>query len=178
MVGHSEGSLIGMIAAAKENVAGFISISGMGERMDKVIDKQIRAQSAEMADKAKVISDSIRNGYTAMDIPPLLNNLFHTTVQPYLHSCFQYDPQAEIKKLEIPVLIIQGTTDLQISPEDAELLKKAQPKAKLVLVAGMNHILKQAPANREQNFATYNMPDLPLSSGFVPALVKFINHNN
>lgn len=74
VAGHSEGSLIGMIAALRENATGYISISGMGETMDKVIDKQIRAQSAEMADKAKVISDSIRQGYTVKDVPPLLNN--------------------------------------------------------------------------------------------------------
>ena len=177
VAGHSEGSLIGMIAALRENATGYISIAGMGEPMDKVIDKQIRAQSAEMADKAKIISDSIKNGYTVKDVPSLLNNLFHTSVQPYLRSCFKYNPQAEIKKLKIPVLIIQGTNDLQIGVEDAKMLKKAQPKALLLLVPGMNHILKQAPADREQNFATYNKPELPLSPGFIPELVTFINHS-
>ncbi len=177
VAGHSEGSLIGMIAAGKVTVAGYISIAGMGEGMDKVIDKQIRAQSAEMADKAKIILDSIRNGYTAKDIPEELFNLFHISVQPYLHSCLRYNPQTEIKKLKIPVLLIQGTTDLQVGIEEAELLKKAQPKARLVMVKGMNHVMKQAPADREQNFATYNKPELPLSPGFVPDLVKFINQS-
>jgi hypothetical protein len=177
VLGHSEGSLIGMIAAGRESVAGYISVAGAGENLGKIAERQYSAQSDELGKKAKVILDSLKKGYTVKDIDPGLKMLFHPSIQPYLRSALRYDPSVEIKKLKIPVVIIQGTNDLQISVADAEMLKKANRKAKLILVDGMNHVLKQAPADREQNFATYNKPELPLSPAFMPGIISFVRHN-
>jgi len=69
-------------------------------------------------------------------------SLFRPSVQPYMISWFKYDPAAEIANLEVPVLILQGTTDLQVHVEDAKLLAKAKPDAKLRIFDGMNHVLK------------------------------------
>jgi predicted alpha/beta hydrolase len=175
VIGHSEGSLVGMLAAAKEQVAGYISLSGAGETVDKLIEKQVAAQSESLAGDAKVILDSIARGYTAKAIPAPLEALFHESGQPYLRSWMKYDPQVEIRKLKIPVLIIQGTTDLQVGVQNAERLKKGCRHAKVNLVTGMNHVLKQAPIERQENFSTYNNPTLPLSGGLIPEMVAFIN---
>jgi fermentation-respiration switch protein FrsA (DUF1100 family) len=71
-------------------------------------------------------------------------------IQPYLMSWFRYDPIREIKKVKIPLLILQGTTDIQVTVTDAEKLKKANSEPTLVIVNGMNHILKEAPADRSK----------------------------
>jgi fermentation-respiration switch protein FrsA (DUF1100 family) len=86
----------------------------------------------------------------------------------------KYNSTVEIAKLKAPVLIVNGTTDLQVGIEDAKLLSKANPSAQLKLIPGMNHVLKDAPANRELNFNTYNSPDLPLKAELIPVLVDFI----
>ena len=39
----------------------------------------------------------------------------------------------------------------------------------------MNHVLKDAPEDREGNLETYNDSNLPLNEQFVKELVKFIN---
>jgi fermentation-respiration switch protein FrsA (DUF1100 family) len=78
----------------------------------------------------------------------------------------------------MPVLIIQGTTDLQITVADAEKLKKAKSDATLDIIPGMNHVLKDAPADKEQNLATYNKPDLPLKPELMKDIVGFINKVN
>jgi uncharacterized protein len=39
----------------------------------------------------------------------------------------------------------------------------------------MNHILKPAEADRQQNIATYNKPDLPVMKELVQAIVNFIS---
>ncbi len=83
-----------------------------------------------------------------------MNMLFRASVQPYLVSWFKYDPSQEIKKLTIPVLILQGTTDVQVSVADAKALKQADPQATLVLIDGMNHVLKTSAADMQQNKAT------------------------
>ena len=55
--------------------------------------------------------------------------IFKPSIQPYMISWIKYDPQIEIKKLTIPVLILQGTNDFQVSVDDAKLLQNADLKS-------------------------------------------------
>lgn len=174
ILGHSEGSLVGMIAATREPVAGYISVAGLAERADKIIVRQIAAQSEGLSLKAAFILDSLTKGQEIHDADPALSSLFRPSVQPYIKSWLKYEPKEVIKKLTIPVLLLQGTTDIQVPAEEAEKLKEAYPDATLRIIKGMNHVLKQAPENREQNMATYNNPTLPLSAGLSPAIVTFV----
>ncbi|MCJ7811753.1 alpha/beta hydrolase, partial [bacterium] len=105
----------------------------------------------------------------------MLNSLLRPSVQPYLISWFKYDPQKEIAKLEIPVLIIQGTTDIQVSVQDAEQLTSANQRAVKQIITGMNHIMKEAELDRVLNIQTYNQPDLPLKTELIKVIVGFIN---
>ena len=77
--------------------------------------------------------------------------------------------------MKIPAMIIQGTTDLTVTVDNAEKLKKAKSEAQLLIIKGMNHILKDAPADEDKNMDTYSQPDLPLSAALVPGIVDFIN---
>ncbi len=87
--------------------------------------------------------DRIEKGETIDNVPAALNSLFRPSVQPYMISWFKYNPQTEISKLTIPILIIQGgAMDVQVPVEHAELLTKANPKAKEVIIEKMNHVLK------------------------------------
>ena len=174
VVGHSEGSLIGMIASSRAKADGFVSVAGAGERADKTIRKQLLNQPGGLADVAFPILDSLVAGKPVEKTPGALAMIFRPSVQPYMISWFKYDPSIEIAKLKIPVLIVQGTTDMQVSVDDAKALAKAQPKASSALIEGMNHILKNADADKAKNFATYSDPSLPLPQKFVDALVDFI----
>ncbi len=174
VVGHSEGSLIGMIAAQNKDVNKFVSLEGAGEPANVVIHDQLKAQPPYIMQLCYPILDSLALGKTVDSVPKMLYALFRPSVQPYLISWFHYNPQTEIQKLRIPVLIVQGTTDIQVGLEDARNLAKADPNAKLVIIKGMNHILKNAPTDRTKNIQTYNQPDLPLNEQFVKALVNFI----
>jgi len=173
VLGHSEGSLIGMVAAEQAKADGFISVAGAGERADKVIEQQIKVQSPALASKATVLFDSLKMGYT-VDPPAELLMVFRPSVQPYIKSWLKYDPQQEIKKMKIPVLIIQGTTDLQVSVQNAQWLKAADPAATLVIVEQMNHVLKHAGADTKENMGTYTNPALPIMTAMVKAIEKFI----
>ena len=103
--------------------------------------------------------------------------LYRPSVQPYLISWIKYDPAREIRKLKIPVLIIQGTTDLQVSVNDAQILSKAKPDAKLIIIHKMNHVLKESDMDMKKNLATYTDPDLPLKAGLVDDVVDFIGNH-
>jgi uncharacterized protein len=74
----------------------------------------------------------------------------------------------------MPILIIQGTTDIQVAVSEAEALKVAAPKAELVIVEGMSHVLKTVEIERTKNIATYTDPTLPLRTALMSSIVKFV----
>ena len=176
IMGHSEGSLIGMVAALKAGADKYISLAGTGKSANQIIRDQLKAQPEYITNAALPLLKILEKGDTTHNVPPLLASLFRPDIQPYLISWFGYDPAKEIKKLDIPVLLVQGTTDIQVSVDNLELLKQANPDVDTLIVNGMNHILKEAPADRLKNLETYYKPDLPLAKGVVKKIVEFIKN--
>lgn len=174
VIGHSEGSLIGMVAAKKAGAAAFISLAGAGFSADKILKEQLKNQPLQIRMQCYALIDSLAKGVSVNEINPDLMNLFRPSVQPYMISWFKYDPQTEIKGLNIPVLIIQGTTDIQVSLENAKSLMDANKNAKYIEIAGMNHILKTAETDKMKNIETYSMPELPLIEELPRAVIDFI----
>jgi len=162
VIGHSEGSLIGMIAAREAKAAGFISIAGVAKAADEIILEQLKTSIPLLYEESKTILDSLRKGVIVKEVNPYLLSIFRPNVQPYVISWIKYNPSVEIKKLHMPILIIQGTTDIQVSIENAKLLAASNKRAELKIVEQMNHILKRAEMDRSKNIATYMNPDLPV----------------
>jgi len=174
ILGHSEGSLIGMIASQKEGVKKFVSIAGVGVPAGEILREQLKSQPPVVLEQSLPIIEKLEKGETEDNVPQMLYSLFRPSVQPYLISWFKYDPRNEIAKLNIPVLILQGTTDIQVSVSDAEKLAKANESAEKHVIEGMNHILKVAEIDRQKNIQTYSMPDLPLHEELINLITDFI----
>ncbi|KAA3438354.1 alpha/beta hydrolase [Rufibacter hautae] len=174
VLGHSEGSLIGMVAARQAQADAFISVSGAGQSADKVLRHQLQGQPPMVKEAAFPILDQLAQGKAVPEVTPMLASLFRPSVQPYLISWFKFDPQVELAKLKIPVLVVQGTADLQVSVQDAHYLMGAAGKGQLVLLDNMNHVLKETTSDRNANLSTYSNPSLPLAAGLTPALVTFV----
>jgi pimeloyl-ACP methyl ester carboxylesterase len=175
ILGHSEGSLVGMMAANDQPVKAFISVEGAGDSADKIMTEQMKSKSQLVSDGFNRMLDSLRRGKITDNIDPALYPYARPSIQKYLMSWFRYNPTREIRKIKIPILIVQGTTDLQVTVADAEKLKKAKSDAILAIIPGMNHVLKEAPADKDKNTATYNEPDLPLKPEFVKAMISFLH---
>lgn len=177
VLGHSEGSLVGILAsnASDGNVGGLISVAGAGVRADEIITEQMKAYPKYLADEFGVILDSLRRGKIQKSVDPSLYFIIRPSIQMYIMTWCRFEPAKEIKKIKVPTLIIQGTTDLQVKVDNAEKLKKGKSSATLTIIPGMNHILKEAPPDKEKNLATYNDPSLPLKPEFVTSVVDFIN---
>jgi uncharacterized protein len=175
IVGHSEGSLVGMIAAQKEKVDGYVSLAGAGESIDKIIVWQYAQQLPKAATAVDSLFTRMRNQQKIDSVPPYLMSIFRPSLQPYIASWVKYNPCEEIKKLTVPVLILQGNTDIQVQVKQAEMLHACKPTASYKIIDGMNHILKNAPIDRQKNIDTYSNASLPLVDGLVTALITFIN---
>lgn len=175
IAGHSEGSLIGMLAAKRCDAGGFVSIAGAGRAAADILRTQLAGKlPPELATQSDEILKNLEAGKTTENPPVELAALYRTSVQPYLISWFRYDPAKSIAALTVPVLIVQGTTDLQVSVDDAKRLAAASPKAKLLLVEGMNHVLKEVPPDREKQMASYSDPTLRLAPEFLAGVVDFV----
>lgn len=174
VLGHSEGSLIGAIASNRENPDAFISLAGAGRPIDSILIEQLSKGDYDL-DEVRRILDDIKAGKIVIP-PDNLKTIFRVTVQPYMTSWLKYVPSEVFAKLTMPVLILQGSTDIQIQVVDAESLHKACKQSKLDIIDSMNHVLKTSSADRDKNIATYNNKNLPLNSELTPIIVNFINN--
>lgn len=173
LIGHYEGALIGLLVAQKVVVSKFVSISGAGNSSATLIEEQIGKNAPQLKEESQKIISQLRKGELVENISPYLAPVFRKSVQPYLISWFKYEPTKEIAKLQIPILIVQGTNYLQVEDKEAQLLKEAQPKAQLLLIEGMNHVLKKVKT-LEENQLSYLNPDLPISGELVEGIASFI----
>ena len=173
VIGHSEGSLIGMLAS-KSITDGFISIAGAGVDYLTLIQRQLSNRAPYIKSMADPIIEQLKKNKLVDSVPPLLNNLFGTNLQRYLIDASSYHPAVEISKLNMPVLIIQGTNDIQVEVKDAEILHAASSKSRLEIIKGMNHVFRQASENFILNLQTYANPDLPIDKNLSLIISDFI----
>ena len=173
IIGHSEGSLIGMLAS-KSIADGFVSIAGAGVDYLTLIQRQLSNRAPYIKSMADPIIEQLKKNKLVDSVPPLLNNLFGNNVQRFLIDASNYQPAVEISKLFIPILIIQGTNDIQVELNDAEILHAASSKSKLEIIQGMNHVLRQASENFLLNIQTYGNSDLPIEELVIKLISTFI----
>ena len=176
VIGHSEGALIGMIAS-RLIADSFISIAGAGEDYLTIIQRQLSNRAPFVKSMSDSIIEQLRDNKIVDSVSPLMNNLFNTANQRFLIDASRYEPVEEISKLGIPVLIVQGTNDIQIEVNDAQMLDKAALKSRLEIIQGMNHVFRQASENYLLNMQTYGNPELPIDDSLVRVIVDFLTKN-
>ena len=176
LVGHSEGSLIALAAAKRtDKVVAVISLAGPGESIDQTLRRQLATQPEPYKTECYRIIDELKAGRMVEDAPAELAVLFRKSVQPFLISEMRYNPADEARALRVPLLIVQGTTDIQVETADAARLFMAQRMARMVVIDDMNHVLKICPTtNPQQQMATYMDPSRPIAAKLVRAVVDFM----
>ncbi|MET0295081.1 MAG: alpha/beta fold hydrolase [Phenylobacterium sp.] len=180
VLGHSEGALVAAAAAAERSrdICGLILVGGPGRPLGQLLREQLKANpaNADIIEDALAIIGRLEQGQKVdvSGLPERLQMLFDPVSQGFLINAMTYDPPRLVERYPGPVLVVQGTTDLQVSMADAERLARARPGIKLVKVKGANHVLKDAPAERSANLATYNDPLKPVAHGVVDAIVDFV----
>jgi pimeloyl-ACP methyl ester carboxylesterase len=182
VVGHSEGSLVGMIASQRAPVDAYVSLEGAGFPANVVLARQIATNLApypELKAQSDRILASLVSGklVAASDVPTPLLSLYRPSVQPYLMSWFAYDPRVEIARATGRVTIVQGTHDVQVSIDDGKALAAARPTATFVLVDGMTHVLTDDPGTTlaEQVSGAYADASRPLDARLVTTLAAAVS---
>ncbi|WP_266157479.1 alpha/beta hydrolase [Dyella silvatica] len=183
VLGHSEGALVAEVAAKKpDGMCGLILASGAGRNLADVIKSQLQANPANAPVLAQALSalESLRGGHR-IDVaafPAPLQQLFHPDLQNYLINVFSFDPVQELKGFSGPVMVIQGSSDIQVSVADATMLAAARPGIVLKTIQGMNHVWKMPTEGVQANMASYSNPSLPLAPELAPAIADFIRQHS
>jgi len=180
ILGHSEGGLVALAAAQRTpDICGLLLVAAMGRPLADVMRAQLKANpaNAPLLPQALAAIDSLEAGkaFDASGLNPALAPLFSSAVQPYLIDTFRYDPAKLAAAYKGPMLVLQGNRDMQVTLEDASILKNAHLSAKLVIVPGVNHVLKPvAGETRAANFATYGDASLAIDPAVVDAVATAV----
>lgn len=116
LAGHSEGGVIApMIAATDPKIKAIALMAGLAYDGRKVIMYQNRQSIDEMSALTPKQRDSI---YAR--VPSQLDSAAKAT--PWLAYFLQHDPRKTTALVKQPVLVLQGMTDRQVTPEQADSL--------------------------------------------------------
>lgn len=174
LLGHSEGALIATLAAADSGADALVSLAGIAHPLGTVLRDQLQGRlPPALAAETETILRELERGRTVAEVSPKLQVLLRPSVQPYLISLLRQRPAEAFARVPIPALIIQGSHDFQVDLEEALLLQQAKPEAQLLIVEGMNHMLRIVPADAPP-LASYNDPQLPLAGELLDGLARFI----
>jgi pimeloyl-ACP methyl ester carboxylesterase len=180
LLGHSEGALVALAAdGGSKEVCGLVLVAAPGRPLGQVLREQLRANpaNAPVLDQALAAITRLEAGspVDTAAMHPGLMPLFAPSVQKFMMSLLSYDPAKLLSRYDKPVLIVHGQRDLQVSEEDARRLKKANGKARLVIIPGANHVLKAVSSDdRAANMAAYANPALPLAPGVAQTIAGFV----
>ena len=180
LIGHSEGALIAFCAAQQTpKVAAVVSLAGAGYPLDEILQLQLASQllpdNMDLLLQANAITAALKRGERVESCPPQLEALFHPSVQTFWISSLRYDPREEIRKVRVPILVVGGDNDLQVPPDNAEALAKAQPRARKAIIAGMTHPLKKCTGRtRIDQTGAYGDSTLPIDPDLVAVVTEFI----
>ncbi|MAZ72979.1 MAG: alpha/beta hydrolase [Flavobacteriaceae bacterium] len=179
VLGHGQGATVGVIAA-QEGVDGFMSIAGYGRSVDDAIVAQLSEDAPGLKDNARNAFDELEANGSTQNYSQGLASIFRPSLQSFIKSWMKYDPSVEVKKLDIPVLIVVGDRDLQVLASEGEVLKNAKPDATFVLIKNMNHPLKEMKGTDDNlvNQKSYNEPRRPVIPELIETIASFINNNH
>lgn len=179
LLGHSEGGLVALAAAGDgRDQCGVILVATPGRPLGQVMRDQLRANPANAPILAPALGaiDSLEAGkrVDVATLPPALRPLFSPAVQGFEIDLFSYDPAKLAAAVTLPILVVQGDRDLQVTVGDATALSAAQRGSRVVVVSGMNHVLKLVGDDRAANMASYADQSRPVAPALVDAVVRFV----
>lgn len=174
IIGHSQGALVAKLTSLRTAVNGLILLCGTAQPMDKLLINQLKDQAPFLVDDLKVALDSIKNVGYVNEYNPLLKTYVHKDVQPFMQSWIKHDPVSIAKKINVPTLVVGGTTDIQIPAEDAKTLAKYIENANFAIIENMNHVLKTVEDIGLENQKSYTNPKYPLAEDLKKEISIFL----
>ena len=187
VVGHSEGGLVALIAAAKEKkiaAVGLVATPGMTgadvvlAQQKRLLDRTKMTPEEKQAkvDEQKKIHEAVISGKGLDYLPP---NVRRSVDNPEFQGILMSDPAKLVPQVRQPLLIVQGALDTQVEPQNADLLDALARKRKnatpveVVKVPGINHLLVPASTGEFSEYS--DLKDKNVSKAVTQAIVTWLD---
>lgn len=186
VIGHSEGAIIGPIVAQRNTDVSFLVLmAGPGVDGVAVLEDQtaaiLRAQQVPEAAIEQVVKSNLAIYATVLDetrtlqerkssVLQILSSLGMTTDQaqaqipalfsPWYMTFLALDPSTYLQELDIPVMILNGAKDTQVSATlhvsaiEAALLSGGNSRYTTKVYEGLNHLFQPALTGSPDEYAT------------------------
>ena len=152
LIGHSEGGLIApLVAASDPKLKGIVLMAGPAYSGRQIIAYQQQYALAHDTTLTTAQRDSLlRFGATQIDSLAARNQ--------WMRFFLTYAPDTTARKVRVPVLILQGATDRQVTADQAEKLEAAfraggNRDVTLRVFPDHNHLFITDPSGNPQDYA-------------------------
>jgi alpha-beta hydrolase superfamily lysophospholipase len=186
VLGHSEGALVAMLAAAKDKrIAALMLVAGIGTTgAELVLEQQAhllsRSKFTEEERKQKMelqrkIHEAVLTGKGWDQLPP---DIRKAAESPWFQSFLMFDPAKVMKDVRQPILILQGSLDTQVAPHQADKLaelanaRKRGGAVQLTIVEGVNHLLVPAQTGEFDEYP--DLKDKHVSRKVIQTIVDWL----
>ena len=187
VVGHSEGGLVALMAAAKDKkiaAVGLIATPGITgadivlAQQKRILDRTKMTSEEKLAkvDEQKKIHEAVITGKGLELLPP---NVRRTVDNPEFQGILMSDPAKLVPPVRQPLLIVQGGLDTQVEPQNADVLealarrRKNAPAVEVVKVPAINHLLVPATTGDVSEYS--DLKDKHVSEAVTQAIVTWLN---
>ena len=152
LLGHSEGGLIAPLVAAEDTaLAGIVLLAGPAYVGRRILEYQTRHGLDLQAGKTPAERDSLfRLSMQSLDSA--------ATQQPWLRFFATHDPLPVVRRVRVPVLIVHGATDRQVTADQAEILARelrssGNTDVALHVLPEVNHLFLKDPLGHAQGYS-------------------------
>jgi dienelactone hydrolase len=153
LLGHSEGGLIApMIAAQDTTIAALVLMAGPAWTGRRIITYQ----NGRAIDRQGAVAPQRRDSLLGVAMRAVDSSAVTT---PWLRFFLDYDPLPAARRVRAPVLVLQGATDQQVDPAQADELAAAlrSGRARAVSVRifpATNHLFVPDPSGDPARYAS------------------------
>ena len=159
LLGHSEGCTLITAANAKRPVDGLIFLAGGAESLSDALKRQRDIAREELMEMKGLKGGLIRltkaynkvekqaekfNGKILATEEPVIKYQFQKINAKWYREHLHYNVFEDLEKATCPAVAINGSTDIQVTPEKAhDLGNYVKGSAESYVIEGMNHLLKE-----------------------------------
>jgi pimeloyl-ACP methyl ester carboxylesterase len=189
IVGHSEGGLVALLAGGRMRgqvqALGLIATPGQTGREITLMQQRHaldRLKEPEALKQEKIalqmkVMDAVETGKGWEAIPPELRRQADTM---WFRSWLLFDPAQAITRTNQPILILQGSLDTQVPPDQADRLEALStarglrtPNAtRKTVVPGLNHLLVPAKTGEVDEYQS--LPIKTVAAEITDTLVTWL----
>ncbi|HET6762944.1 MAG TPA: alpha/beta fold hydrolase, partial [Longimicrobiaceae bacterium] len=172
IAGHSEGGMIAPMVASTDPAVRAVVLLAAPAWTGRRISLYQNRQSLAQAGITGAAADSVLR-----TVPARLDSA--AAGQPWLRHYLDYDPLPSARRLRVPVLVLQGGSDHQVTPEQAEELARAMRDAGNARVTvrvfpDVDHLFLRDPAGTASVAHYAGLPSKQVPSEVLGAMADWL----